>query len=78
MIERGHKPIIDALAKMTNISTGKTAFYLSCGCEAVLHVEIEFLTWKILPWDEIHTIPDLLACEIISFTVATKILKIRL
>lgn len=45
----------------TRFSTGKTAFYLGCGREAVLLIEMEFPTWKILPWDKVHTTADLLA-----------------
>ena len=83
MVERGYKPIVDALAKMTNgglenwvenlpavawddrtttrFSTNKTPFYLNCGREAVLPIDIKLPTWKILPWDKVHTTSEFLA-----------------
>lgn len=83
MVERGHRPLADALAKKTlggtgkwvrnlpavcwsdrttvRVSTGHTPFYLNCGYEAVLPIELDMPTWKILPWDEVHTTADLIA-----------------
>ena len=83
MIERGHKPIVDALSKMTNggldkwvdnlhavlwadrttvrRSTGHTPFYLNCGNEAVLPIELEIPTWRIMPWTKVHSTGELLA-----------------
>ena len=83
MIERGHKPIVDALSKMSDegsnnwvrnlpavlwadrstvrTSTGLTPYYISCGNEPVLPIELEIPTWRILPWGDIHTTSDLLA-----------------
>ena len=83
MIERGHKPIVDALSKMSvggstnwvrnlpavlwadrstvRTSTGLTPYYICCGSEPVLPIELEVPTWRILPWDEVHSTADLLA-----------------
>lgn len=83
MIEREHKPIVNALSKMSDrgstnwvrnlpavlwadwstmrTSTGLTPYYISCGNEPVLPIELEIPTWKILSWDNVHTINDLLA-----------------
>ena len=83
MIERGHRPVVQALSKMTNggmgkwvdnlpavlwadrttvrASTGNTPFYLNSGNEAVLPIELEIPTWRILPWNEVHTTDELLA-----------------
>ena len=83
MIERGHKPIVDALSKMSDggstnwvrnlpavlwadrstvrTSTGLTPYYISCGSEPDLHIELEIPTWRILPWNEVHSTADLLA-----------------
>ena len=83
MIERGHKPIIEALAKMSErgstnwvrnlltvlwadrstvrTSTGSTPYYLNCGSELVLPIELEIPTWRILPWNEVHSTCELLA-----------------
>ena len=66
MIERGHKPIVDALSKMSEggrenwvrnlpavlwadrstvrTSTGLTPYYLNCGSEPVLPIELEVPT----------------------------------
>ena len=83
MMERGHKPIIDALSKMSDggstnwvrnlptvlwanqstlrTLTGLTPYYISCGNEPVLPIELEIPTWRILPCDNVHTTSDLLA-----------------
>jgi hypothetical protein len=83
MIERGHRPLSDALSKMSDgglgswvdnlhavlwadrstvkSTTGLTPFYLQCGSEPVLPIELEIPTWRILPWQEVHTTEDLLA-----------------
>ena len=83
MIERGHKPIVDALSKMSaggstnwvrnlpavlwadrstvRSSTGFTPYYIYCGSEPVLPIELEVPTWRILPWDKVHSTADLLA-----------------
>ena len=83
MIERGHKPIVDALSKMSDggstnwvqnlpavlwadrstvrTSTGLTPYYICCGSEPVLPIELEIPTWRILPWNEVHSTADLLA-----------------
>lgn len=83
MIERGHKPIVDALSKMSDggstnwvrnlpavlwadrstvrTSNGLTPYYISCGNEPVFPIELEIPTWRILPWDDVHTTSDLLA-----------------
>ena len=83
MIERGHRPVVQALSKMTNggmgkwvdnlptvlwanrttvrASTGNTPFYLNSGNEAVLPIELEIPTWRILPWNEVHITDELLA-----------------
>jgi hypothetical protein len=83
MIERGYKPVINALAKMikggigkwvrnlhavlwadrTTVrkSTGYTPFYLNIGMEAILPIELDIPTWRILPWNSIQTTEDLLA-----------------
>lgn len=42
-------------------STGFTTYYISCGNEPVLPIELEVPTWRILPWDDIYTTSDLLA-----------------
>jgi hypothetical protein len=82
MIERGHRPIADSLAKMTKESkgwtdnlhavlwadrttvkstTGLTPFYLNCGSEPILPIELDIPTWRVLPWDTVRTTADLLA-----------------
>lgn len=83
MIERGHKPIVDALSKISTggstnwvrnlsavlqadrstvrTSTGLTPYYIYCGSEPVLPIELEVPTQQILPWDEVHSTADLLA-----------------
>ena len=83
MVERGHKPIVDALSKMTSggienwvenlpavawadctttrFSTSETPFYLNCGREAVLPIEMDLPTWQILLWDQVRTTDELLA-----------------
>ena len=42
-------------------STGLTPYYISCGNEPVLPIELEIPTWRILPWEDVHTTRDLLA-----------------
>ncbi len=76
MIENGHKPIVDALSKMSDgestnwilnlhavlwadrsivrTSTGLTPYYICCGSEPVLPIELEVPTWRILPWSEVY------------------------
>ena len=83
MIMCGHKPIVDALLKMSNgdstnwvrnlstvlwadwstvrTSTGLIPYYISCGNEPIVPIELEIPTWRILPWDEVHSTSDLLA-----------------
>lgn len=83
MIERGHKPLVDALSKMSDggstnwvrnlpavlwadrstvhTSTGLTPYYISCGNEPILLIKLEIPTWRILPWNDVHTTSDLLA-----------------
>lgn len=83
MIERGHKPIVDALSKISTggstnwvrnlpavlqadrstvrTSTGLTPYYIYCGSEPVLPIELEVPTQQILPWDEVYSTADLLA-----------------
>ena len=83
MVERGHKPLTDALCKMSagssegwvqhlpavlwadrstiRASTGKTPYFLLCGSEPVLPIEMKYPTWKILPWDEVESTSDLIA-----------------
>lgn len=83
MVERGHKPVVDALAKMTDgglgnwvqnlaavlwadrstvkSTTGLSPYYVLCGSEPVLPIELEIPTWRILPWNEVHTTEELLA-----------------
>ena len=83
MIERGHKPIVDALSKMSDrgstnwvrnlpavlwadrstvrTSTGLTPYYICCGSEPVLPIELGVIIWRILTWSEIHSTADLLA-----------------
>ena len=41
--------------------TGLTPYYISCDNEPVLPIELEILTWRILPWDNVHTTSDFLA-----------------
>ncbi len=70
IIERGHKPIVDALSKMSDggstnwvqnlpavlwedqstvrTSTSLTPYYICCGSEPVLPIELEVPTWQIL------------------------------
>ena len=86
MIERGHKPIVDALSKMSDggstnwvrnlpvvlwadqstvrTSTGLTPYYICCGSKPVLPIELKVPTWRILPWDEVHSTADLLAMRV--------------
>ena len=83
MVERGHKPIVDALAKMThgghgnwlnNLSavlfadrvttkstTGRTPYYLNHGSEAVLPIELQYPTWRVVDFKNIEGTADLLA-----------------
>ena len=71
MVERGHKPFVDALAKMTDgglgnwvqnlaavlwadrstvkSTTGLSPYYVLCGSEPVLPIELEIPIWRILP-----------------------------
>ena len=42
-------------------STGLTPYYICCGSEPVLPIELEVSTWRILPWSEVHSTADLLA-----------------
>lgn len=42
-------------------STGLTLYYVTCGSEPVLPIELEILTWRILPCNDVHSISDLLA-----------------
>jgi hypothetical protein len=37
-----------------------TSFYLQCDSESMLSIELEIFIWRILFWQEIHTIEDLL------------------
>ncbi|RDW56805.1 hypothetical protein BP5796_12872 [Coleophoma crateriformis] len=41
--------------------TKQTPFYLNHGAEAVLPIELEIPTWRILDWDSVKTTSDLLA-----------------
>ena len=79
MVERGDRPIVDALAKMgegrgedwvTHLpavlwadrsTTNTTPYHMVCGQDPVLPIELEFPTWRILPWERVHTTADLLA-----------------
>ena len=71
MIERSHKPIVDALLKISDggstnwvqnlpavlladrstvrSSTSLSPYYITCGSEPVLPIELEIPTWRILP-----------------------------
>ena len=82
MIERGHKPITDALAKMTDggygpwvknlptvlladrstvkVTTGRSGFSLIYGSEAILPIELEIPTWRMLDWESARTVGDTL------------------
>ena len=78
MVERGHRPIVDALSKMpgkwvenlhavlwadrstTHNPTGMTPFRMVCGSEPVLPIELDIPTWRILPWDQVHSTADLI------------------
>ncbi len=42
-------------------STGFTFYYISCGSEPVLPIELEIPTWRIFPWSEVHSTAYLLA-----------------
>ncbi len=42
-------------------STGLTPYYINCGSEPVLPIELEIPTWQILSLSEVHSIADLLA-----------------
>jgi hypothetical protein len=83
MVERGHRSIVEALARMTNGGikrwtrnlpsvllaerttvhrpTGKIPFGVIYGREAVLPVELEYPTWRVLKWTEVRDRADLLA-----------------
>ncbi len=83
MIERGHKPIVDVLSKMSDggstnwvqnlpavlwadqstvsTSTGRLPYYICRGSESVLPIELEVLTWQILPLSKVYSTADLLA-----------------
>ncbi len=41
--------------------TDLISFYLQCDSESMLSIELEISIWKILSWQEVHTIEDLLA-----------------
>lgn len=43
------------------ISTGLTLYYIYCGNKPVFSIELEIPTWKILPWDKLHTTSNLMA-----------------
>ncbi len=83
MVERGHRPIKDALSKMTKggegdwlknlpavlladrttvkTTTGFSSFRLIYGAEAVLPIELEVPTWRILDWEKSASVGDTLA-----------------
>ena len=83
MIERGHKPIVNTLSKISDggstnwvrnlsaifwanqstvrTSTSLTPYYISCGNELVLLIELEIPTCRILLWKNMHTTSNLLA-----------------
>ena len=42
-------------------STGLTPYYICCGNEPVLPIELEVPTWRILPWGNVHNTSDFLA-----------------
>lgn len=42
-------------------STDLTPYYISYGNEPVLPIELEVPTWRILPWEDVHTTGNLLA-----------------
>lgn len=42
-------------------STGLTPYYICCGNEPVLPIELEIPTWRILPWNDVNSTSDLLA-----------------
>ena len=42
-------------------STGLTPYYICCGNEPVLSIELEVPTWRMLAWGNIYTTSDLLA-----------------
>ena len=46
------------IAKAT---TGFSPFYMMYGKEAVLPIKLSIPTWRMLKWDEVHTIEDLLS-----------------
>lgn len=83
MIQHGHKPIFDALSKMSDrgftnwvqnlpavfwadrstihTSASLAPYYISCGNEIVLRIELEIPTWQILHWNEVPSTSNLLA-----------------
>ena len=40
---------------------GYISFYLLCGREPVLPIELNIPTWRILPWEEVHDTTELIA-----------------
>ncbi len=42
-------------------STDLTSCYIRCRSDPVLLIELEISTWRILPWDIVHSTADLLA-----------------
>ena len=43
------------------ISIGLNLYYINCGSEPVLFIELEIFTWRIFPWSKVHSIVDRLA-----------------
>ncbi len=46
---------------IVRISIGLTLYYINCGSEPVLFIELEIFTWRIFPWSKVYSIVDQLA-----------------
>lgn len=47
----------------TKTTTNVTLYRMVCGQDPVIPIKLEFSTWRILPWDKVHTTADLLALK---------------
>jgi hypothetical protein len=60
-----HLPAVLWADRITaKVTTGRTPFYLEGGREGLLPIDLDFLTWSVLPWHEISSTADLLAMRV--------------
>lgn len=51
---RNFPPILWSDQSTVRTSTGLTPYYIWCGNEPILPIELIIPIWRILPWDNIH------------------------